>query len=109
MPKYAITDDWWLIPKTGEPAVSNDSNKETPGEEHPADTGSQGDPARDQPTKGSAQSGPTFTEGPDPLAGIKKGMGDLMDSMEGKTVSMKTYVGTIIGVIVLMMLARCGG
>jgi hypothetical protein len=29
--------------------------------------------------------------------------------MEGKTVSMKLYVGTIIGVVVLMMLARCGG
>jgi hypothetical protein len=32
-----------------------------------------------------------------------------MASMEGKTVSMKLYVGTIIGVVVLMMLARCGG
>jgi len=29
--------------------------------------------------------------------------------MDGKTVSMKIYVGTIIGVIVLMLLARCGG
>jgi len=32
-----------------------------------------------------------------------------MASMEGKTVSMKVYVGTIIGVIVLMLLARCSG
>jgi len=32
-----------------------------------------------------------------------------MESMEGKTVSMKVYVGSIIGVIVLMLLARCGG
>ena len=57
----------------------------------------------------STQDGPKFTEGPDPLAGVKKGASDVMDSMEGKTVSMKTYVGTIIGVIVLMLLARCGG
>ena len=57
----------------------------------------------------SSQSGPTFTESPDPLAGVKKGASDVMDSMEGKTVSMKTYVGTIIAVIVLMLLARCGG
>jgi len=57
----------------------------------------------------SAKSGPTFTEGPDPLAGVKKGATDVLDSMEGKTVSMKTYVGTIIGIIVLMLLARCGG
>lgn len=57
----------------------------------------------------SSQSGPTFTESPDPLAGVKKGAADVMDSMEGKTVSMKTYVGTIIAVIVLMLLARCGG
>lgn len=57
----------------------------------------------------SSQDGPTFTEAPDPLASIKKGTSDVLDSMEGKTVSMKTYVGTIIGVIVLMMLARCGG
>jgi hypothetical protein len=57
----------------------------------------------------SAQNGPTFTEAPDPLSGVKKGASDVMDSMEGKTVSMKTYVGTIIGVVVLMLLARCGG
>ena len=57
----------------------------------------------------SAPSGPTFTKGPDPLAGVKKGASDAMASMEGKTVSMKLYVGTIIAVVVLMMLARCGG
>ena len=71
-------------------------------------------PAEDTESSGqaeqpSAQSGPTFTESPDPLAGVKKGASDIMDSMEGKTVSMKTYVGTIIAVIVLMLLARCGG
>ncbi len=58
----------------------------------------------------AAGSGPKFTEAPgDPLAGVKKGAADVMASMEGKTVSMKTYVGTIIAVIVLMLLARCGG
>lgn len=57
----------------------------------------------------STQSGPKFTDSPDPLAGVKKSTSDLMASMEGKTVSMKVYVGTIIGVIVLMLLARCGG
>lgn len=55
------------------------------------------------------QDGPKFTESPDPLAGVKKGASDIMDSMEGKTVSMKAYVGTIVAVIVLMLLARCGG
>ena len=55
-----------------------------------------------------AAGGPTFTPGSDPLAGVKKGTADIMASMEGKTVSMKVYVGTIIGVVVLMMLARCG-
>jgi len=67
------------------------------------------DPAPEDREQGSYQSGPTFTEGPDPLAGIKKGAADAMASMEGKTVSMKVYVGSIIGVIVLMLLARCGG
>jgi hypothetical protein len=57
----------------------------------------------------SKQSGPTFTEAPDPLTGVKKGVSDVMASMEGKTVSMKLYIGTIIGVVILMMLARCGG
>ncbi len=65
--------------------------------------------ASEQPEQTSAQSGPTFTKGPDPLAGVKKGASDALASMEGKTVSMKLYVGTIVGVIVLMMLARCGG
>lgn len=55
------------------------------------------------------QSGPKFNETSDPLAGVKKGASDAMASMEGKNVSMKTYVGTIIAVVVLMMLARCGG
>jgi len=67
------------------------------------------DPAAGEHAQGSYQSGPTFTEGPDPLAGIKKSAADAMASMEGKTVSMKVYVGSIVGVIILMLLARCGG
>lgn len=62
-----------------------------------------------QQKQGSTQSGPKFEDAPDPLAGLKKTTSDLMGKMEGKTVSMKVYVGTIIGVIVLMLLARCGG
>lgn len=57
----------------------------------------------------SAQSGPKFTESPNPLSGVTKNVSDVMDRMEGKTVSMKVYVGTIIGVVILMLLARCGG
>ena len=67
------------------------------------------DSAAEQPEQKSTQSGPTFTKGSDPLAGVKKGASDAMANMEGKTVSMKLYVGTIVGVIVLMLLARCGG
>ena len=67
------------------------------------------DSASEQQGQESTQSGPTFTKGPDPLASVKKGASDAMANMEGKTVSMKLYVGTIVGVIVLMMLARCGG
>lgn len=65
--------------------------------------------AAEQQEQASTQGGPKFTESPDPLAGLKKTTSDLMGSMEGKTVSMKTYVGTIIAIIVLMLLARCGG
>jgi hypothetical protein len=80
--------------KTGEEPVSDDTkNESTDGPE----------------TNGPAESGPTFTPGPDPLAGVKKGASDVLAGMEGKTVSMKVYVGSIIGVIVLMLLARCGG
>ena len=82
--------------------MSEDKSNESTEQPEPADTGEQSD-------QSSAQSGPKFTESPDPLAGVKKTTGDIMDSMEGKTVSMKTYVGSIIAVIVLMLLARCGG
>jgi len=66
------------------------------------------DPAPEPHGNDAPQSGPKFTKGPDPLAGVKKGAADAMASMEGKTVSMKLYVGTIIGVIILMLLVRCG-
>jgi hypothetical protein len=55
------------------------------------------------------QQGPTFKESPDPLAGFRKATGDAWQGTEGKTVSMRVYIGSIIGVIILMMLARCGG
>ena len=67
------------------------------------------DSAAEKQEQKSTESGPTFTQGSDPLAGVKKGASDAMANMEGKTVSMKLYVGTIVGVIVLMLLARCGG
>ena len=68
------------------------------------------DPAPEKDASDSAEGGPKFTEAPgDPLAGVKKGASDVMATMEGKTVSMKVYVGTIIGVVILMLLARCGG
>ena len=57
----------------------------------------------------STQSGPTFTESPDPLSGVRQATGDAWKSTEGKTVSMRVYIGSILGVIILMMLARCGG
>ena len=66
------------------------------------------DPEPEQDKQDSTQSGPTFTKGPDPLASVKKGAADAMASMEGKTVSMKVYVGTIAAIVVLMLLARCG-
>ena len=87
--------------------MSDDNNNETT--EKPESEDSAADPAPKQQEQVSAPSGPKFTEGPDPLAGAKKGAADLMASMEGKTVSMKVYVGTIIGVVVLMLLARCSG
>lgn len=84
--------------------MSDESKKDTT--ETPAESDTSDAPASEQQ---SNQSGPNFTPGPDPLAGVKKGAADAMASMEGKTVSMKVYVGSIVGVIVLMLLARCGG
>ena len=87
--------------------MTDDKKNETT--ETPASKDPVVDPVQEQHEQDSPQSGPKFTKGPDPLAGVKKGAADAMASMEGKTVSMKVYVGTIIGVIVLMLLARCGG
>lgn len=53
--------------------------------------------------------GPVFTESPDPLSGVRKAAGDAWKSTEGKAVSMRVYIGSIAAVIILMMLARCGG
>ena len=53
--------------------------------------------------------GPVFTKSPDPLSGVRKATGDVWKSTEGKTVSMRVYIGSIAAVIVLMLLARCGG
>jgi len=82
----------------------NETSEETVSDDAVNDT------AAEKDTSGSAAGGPEFTKAPgDPLAGVKKGASDVMATMEGKTVSMKVYVGSIIGVIVLMLLARCGG
>ena len=86
--------------------MSDDTNKET-GAENEQDAAPEEDASEQEQT--STQSGPQFNETPDPLAGVKQGASDVLDSMEGKTVSMKVYVGTIIGIILLMLLARCGG
>lgn len=69
------------------------------------------DPAGETPEEPqkATGSGPTFTEGPDPLSGVRKVTGDAWKSTAGKTVSMRVYIGSIIAVIVLMLLARCGG
>jgi hypothetical protein len=87
--------------------VSNDNRNETP--ETPVSKDAVVDSVPDQHEQDSTQSGPTFTKGPDPLAGVRNVAADAMASMEGKTVSMKVYVGTVVGIVVLMLLARCGG
>ena len=87
--------------------MSEDNRNETA--ETRASEDAEDDTAQERHDQGSNQSGPAFTKAPDPLAGVKKGAADVMASMEGKTVSMKVYVGTIVGVVVLMLLARCGG
>ena len=87
----------------------SDENKNETSEETASDD-AVNDPAAEKNESDSAQSGPKFTKAPgDPLAGVKKGASVVMAKMEGKTVSMKVYVGTIIGVVILMLLARCGG
>ena len=105
MSKYALPTRVGLPKAIGAKIVSDDNKSETT--EASASKDAQIDPASEQQEQASTKSGPTFTEGPDPLAGVKRNAADVMQSMEGKTVSMKTYVGTIIGIIVLMLLARC--
>ena len=87
--------------------ASNDADTD-PAEADSADAGP-ADPAPESAEKPSGTSGPTFTEAPSPLDGITESASNVWNGMEGKTVSMRTYIGTIIGVVVLMMLARCGG
>jgi hypothetical protein len=73
-------------------AAKSDSVNETPEE-------------KQKPT----QSGPAFTESPDPLSGVRQVTGEAWKNTEGKTVSLRVYIGSIVGVIILMLLARCGG
>lgn len=88
--------------------MSDDNKNET--SERTASDNAADDSAPKKGSADSAQGGPKFTEAPgDPLAGVRKGASEVMASMDGKTVSMKVYVGTIIGIVVLMLLARCGG
>ena len=86
--------------------MSEDKEKDTTASTDSDDAASES--SQEQTEQSTTADGPKFTTAPDPLAGVKKGASDMMASMEGKTVSMKTYVGTIIAVVVLMMLARCG-
>ena len=82
---------------------------ETPGEAPPEDSTAAA-AEKPSPDAGPSSSGPRFEDtAPDPLAGLRRWSSELWDSMDGKTVSMRTYVGTIVAVIVLMLLARCGG
>jgi hypothetical protein len=87
--------------------VSDDNSNET--KETPASKDAATDSAPEPHEQDSTPSGPKFTKAPDPLADVKKGAADVMASMDGKTVSMKVYVGTIVGIVMLMLLARCGG
>jgi hypothetical protein len=87
--------------------VSDDNSNEST--ETPASKDAATDSAPEPHEQDSTPSGPKFTKAPDPLAGVKKGAAHVMASMDGKTVSMKVYVGTIVSIIMLMLLARCGG
>jgi hypothetical protein len=81
--------------------MSEEKSNEAP-ERDSGDAASEEEP---RPT----QSGPTFTESPDPLSGIRKATGEAWKRTEGKTVSIRFYIGSILAVIIVMMLARCGG
>lgn len=81
--------------------MSEEKSGDTP-EPKPADETPEAEPK-------TSQSGPVFTESPDPLSSVRKATGDAWKKTEGKTVSMRVYIGSIAAVIVLMLLARCGG
>jgi hypothetical protein len=81
--------------------LSEDTRKETPTSKAENDTAEQAQEPK--------QSGPTFTESPDPLGGLRKATGDAWKSTAGRTVSMRVYIGSILAVVILMLLARCGG
>jgi len=66
-------------------------------------------PQPDEPPPTAGSGGPTFNDSPEPLAGVTKWANDVWRSTAGKTVSLRIYIGSVIGVVVLMMLARCGG
>lgn len=86
-------------------AESADTDDEVSPEE--STTAGEAEPA---PDPAPSPSGPKFEDSaPDPLAGFRRWSSELWDSMEGKTVSMRAYVGSLAAVIVLMLLARCGG
>ena len=88
-----------------------DERKTETTESEPEPTATEGTASQGGPKFGESSpgNGPNFEPSPDPLAGVKKAGGDAWKATEGKPVSMRTYIGSIIAVIVLMMLARCGG
>jgi hypothetical protein len=100
----------------GEELMSEDKKQDEATDAAPETAEASGDATStsDSP-KSKTTSGVQWEPKPDPMDSVKKGADSVkkgatsvLDSMEGKTVSMKTYVGSIIGVIILMMLARCG-
>ena len=63
-----------------------------PGADKPQASGA--DATSEEPeSRTSGPSGPTFTEAPDPLAGLRRWFGGVMDSMDGKTVSLEEGQG----------------
>ena len=80
--------------------MTDEKTEDAPAEEPAAET------PEEEPK--ATQNGPTFNDSPDPLGGAKKVAEDAWKQTEGKTVSMRTYIGSIVAVVVLMMLARCG-
>ena len=59
--------------------MSDDNKNETT--ETPASKDAGVDPVPEQHEQDSTQSGPTFTKGPDPLAGVKKGAAEALDEI----------------------------